>query len=65
MLFLYTQEDHGRSEELKDYLQAKLGSLAKLTTVSTALADDCTFEDELFLIRCVILVYTKDREKFI
>ena len=65
VLFLYTQEDHGRSEELKDYLQAKLGSLAKLKTVSAALADDSTLEDELFLSRCVILVYTQDSEKFI
>lgn len=65
VLFLYTQEDHGRSEELKDYLQAKLGSLAKFKTVSAALADDSTLEDELFLSRCVILVYTQDSEKFI
>ncbi|KAL9951815.1 hypothetical protein ACROYT_G044547 [Oculina patagonica] len=65
VLFLYSQADQGRSEELKDYFQLKLGSLANIITAGGALADDSTLEDELFLSRCVILVYTQDSEKFI
>ena len=65
VLFLYTQADQTRSEELKDHFQTKLGSLANVITAGNALADDSTLEDELFLCRCVILVYTQDSEKFI
>ena len=63
VLFLYTQADQPRSEELKDFLQVKLGSLANIITARDALADDSTLEDELFQSLCVVFVYTQDSEK--
>ena len=63
VLFLYTQADQFRSEELKDFLQVKLGSLANIITARDALADDSTLEDELFQSLCVVFVYTQDSEK--
>ena len=65
VLFLYAQANQTRSQELKDFLQGKLGPLAKITTVGDALADDSTLEDELFQSRCVILIYTQESEKFL
>ncbi|KAJ7321429.1 hypothetical protein OS493_035002 [Desmophyllum pertusum] len=63
VLFLYTQADKSRCEELRDYLQGKLASLVDIITVDDALAEDSTLEDELFQSRCVLLVYTQDSEK--
>lgn len=65
VLFLYAQADQTRSQELKDFLQGKLGSLAKVSTVSDALGDDSTLEDELFQSPCIVLVYTQESEKFL
>ena len=63
VLFLYTQADQHRSQELKDFLQVKLGSLVSIITARDALADDSTLEDELFQSTCVVFVYTQDSEK--
>lgn len=65
VLFLYAQADQTCSQELKDFLQGKLGSLAKVSTVSDALEDDSTLEDELFQSPCIVLVYTQESEKFL
>lgn len=63
VLFLYTQADQNRSQELKDFLQVKLGSLVHMITARDALADESTLEDELFQSACVVFVYTQDSEK--
>lgn len=63
VLLLYTQADQHRSQELKDFLKRKLGSLASVITARDVLAGDSTVEDELFQSTCILIVYTQDSEK--
>lgn len=63
VLLLYTQADQHRSQELKDFLKTKLGSLASVITARDVLGNDSTVEDELFQSTCILIVYTQDSEK--
>ena len=65
VLFLYTREDEEKSEELKDLLQARLGSAVTINSIMDALSENSTLEDELFQSACVVLVYSQQCEEYL
>ena len=58
-LFLYTGSDSTKAEQLKDYLQGKLRSVADLRNITDILAEDQKLKDELPRSDCVGVYKTK------
>lgn len=55
-LFLYTGSDSKKAEELKDYLQVKLRSVANLRDITDVLAEEQKLKVELPRSDCVVLI---------
>jgi len=55
-LFLYSKSDSTKAEQLKDYLQVKLGSLVSLRNTVDVLAEEQKLKDELPRSDCVVLI---------
>ena len=61
-LFLYTRT---KAEQLKDYLQGKLRSVADLRNITDVLAEDQKLKDELLRSDCVVLIGSRQASSFI
>ena len=59
VLFLYTNDENENAEELKDYLQAKMGNAINFINIVDILAEELDLEDELEDCACVVLVCSK------
>lgn len=64
-LFLYTGSDSTKAEQLKDYLQGKLRSVADLRNITDVLAEDQKLKDELPRSDCVVLIGSRQASSLI
>ena len=55
VLFLYSESDSAKPEQLKNYLQGKLRKVADLRNVTDILAEEQDFKKELSRSSCVVL----------
>ena len=55
-LFLYTGSDRKKAEQLKDYLQVKLRSIADFRNIKDVLVEEHKLKDELHRSDCVVLI---------
>lgn len=54
--FLYTQSDRSKAEQLKDHLQAKLGTGVDVKSIEEMKAEHLDVKDELTSSNCVVLI---------
>ena len=64
-LFLYTGRDSTKAEQLTDYLQGKLPSVADLRNITDVLAEDQKLKDELPRSDCVVLIGSRQASSLI
>jgi len=64
-LFLYTGSDSTKAEQLKDYLQGRLRSVADLRSITDILAEDQKLKDELPRSDCVLLIGSREASSLI
>ena len=65
VLFLYTESDSTKAEQLKDYLQGKLRKLADLRNITDILAEEQDFRKELRRCECVVLIGSRQASSHI
>ena len=65
VLFLYTESEGDKAEDLKDYLQIRLRTLADLLNVTDILALKQSFRRQLHYNDCVVLVGSRQASSFI
>ena len=65
VLFLYTGSDSTKAEQLKDYLQGKLRSVADLRNITDILAEDQELRIELPRSDCVVLIGSRQASSII
>jgi len=64
-LFLYTESDSAMAEQLKDYLQGKLRSVADLRSIEDVIAEDQKLKNELPRSHCVVLIGSSEASSLI
>ena len=64
-LFLYTKSDSTKAEQLKDYLQSKLGTIADLRNIEDVLAEEHKLKDELSRSDCLVLIGSRQASSLI
>ena len=64
-LFLYTGSDSTKAEQLKDYLQGKLRSVADLRNITDILAEEQKLQVELPRSDCVVLIGSRQASSLI
>ena len=64
-LFLYTGSDNTKAEQLKDYLQGKLRSVADLRNITDILAEEQKLKVELPRSDCVVLIGSRQASSLI
>lgn len=64
-LFLYTGSDSMKAEQLKDYLQGKLRSVADLRNITDILAEEQKLKVELPRSDCVVLIGSRQASSLI
>ena len=55
-LFLYTESDSTKGEQLKDFLQGRLRSMVDFKNIIDVLAEEQTLKHELLRSDCVVLI---------
>jgi len=55
-LFLYTESDRTKAEQLKDHVQGNLRRIADFRNITDVIAEDQKFKDELPRSDCVVLI---------
>ena len=65
VLFLFTQTEMETAEELKDVLQARLGSAVNLTSSLDVIAEDSSLKEEVHQSRCIVLIYSQQCEEYL
>ena len=58
-MFLYTRSDSTKAEQLRDYLQGKLGSIVDLRSIEDVLVEEQKLKDVLPRSDCVVLVVSR------
>ena len=65
VLFLYSESDSAKAEQLKDYLQGKLRKVADLRNITDILAEEQDFKKELSRSSCVVLTGSRHASSLI
>ena len=65
VLFLYTESDGKKAEELKDYLQTKLRAVADFKNITDILAEEQELEAELNNSHSVVLISSQKASSLI
>ena len=64
-LFLYTESDSTKAEQLKDYLQGSLRKIADFRDIGDVIAEEQTLEDQLPRSDCVVLIGSRQASSLI
>ena len=64
-LFLYTESDSTKAEELKDYLQANLPRMADFRSIVDVLVAKRKLKDELPRSDCIVLIVSREASSLI
>ena len=64
-LFLYTESDSTKAEQLKDYLQANLRKMADFRNIDDVLVEDLKLKDILPRSDCVVLIGSRQASSLI
>ena len=65
VLFLFTQTEMETAEELKDVLQARLGSAVNLTSSLDVIAEDSSLKEAVHQSRCIVLLNSQQCEEYL
>ena len=64
-LFLYTESDSTKAEQLKDFLQGSLRKIAEFRDIGDVIAEDQKLKDELPRSDCVVLIGSRQASSLI